>query len=96
MKITKDDLANVAYLSRLALDDGEEENYIKDLNDIVAYVDKLSELDTDNIMPTTYALATENVFREDEVRPSLTQEEALSTAPDKENGYFKVPQVLAE
>ena len=96
MKITKEDLANVAYLSRLALNDAEEEGYIKDLNDIVAYVDKLSELDTEDIMPTTYALPMENVFREDKVRPSLSQEETLSIAPEEADGYFKVPQVLAE
>ena len=94
--ITKEDLATVAHLSRLSIATDEEENYMKDLNDIVAYVDKLSDLPTDDVMPTTYALSVENVFRDDEPRPSLSREEALQNAPEEENGYFKVPRVLAE
>ena len=96
MIVTKEDLANVAYLSRLAIEPSEEERYIKDLSDIVTYVDKLGELATDDVLPTTYALPMENVFREDVPRQSLSREDALKNAPEEEDGYFKVPQVLAE
>ena len=96
VKVTKEDLATVAHLSRLSIDADEEERYIKDLNDIVVYVDKLSELPTENVLPTTYALPVENVFRDDTPRPSLTNEEALANAPESDDGYFKVPRVLEE
>jgi len=57
-------------------------------------VDNLSNVDTEHVHPTTYALPIENVFRADEVRPSLSNEAALSNAPLAEDGYFKVPKVL--
>ena len=94
--ITKEDLATVAHLSRLSIAKSEEDALMKDLNDIVAYVDKLSDLDTTDISPTTYALPMENVFREDEPRPSISREDALMNAPQAEENYFKVPRVLEE
>ena len=66
------------------------------MDDILTYMDNLSVLDTTNVKPTTYALPMQNVFREDEVRPSLDREAALANAPLKEDGYFKVPRVLGE
>ena len=86
MKVTKKDLENVAVLSRL----------IQQMDAILTYMDNLSEVDTENVKPTTYALPMSNVFREDEVKPSLPREAALSNAPLKENGYFKVPKVLED
>ena len=86
----------MAHLSRLSIDPAEETALMKDLNDIVTYVDKLSDLSTDDVLPTTYAIPVENVFREDTVRPSLSREEALQNAPEAEDGYFKVPRVLEE
>lgn len=83
-------------MSRLSIDPAEETALMKDLNDIVTYVDKLSDLSTDDVLPTTYAIPVENVFREDTVRPSLSREEALQNAPEAEDGYFKVPRVLEE
>ncbi|MBQ1613274.1 MAG: Asp-tRNA(Asn)/Glu-tRNA(Gln) amidotransferase subunit GatC, partial [Selenomonas sp.] len=56
----------------------------------------LSELDTENVKPTTYALPMQNVFRKDEVKESLDREAALANAPLKEDGYFKVPKVLED
>ena len=57
-------------------------------------MDNLAGIDTDTVQPTTYALPIENVFRADEVRPSLSNAAALSNAPLAEDGYFKVPKVL--
>ena len=96
MKVTKKDLENVAVLSRLRVPEDEQETYIQQMDAILTYMDNLSEVDTENVKPTTYALPTSNVFREDEVKPSLPREAGLSKAPRKENGYFKVPKVLED
>jgi len=94
MKVTKDDLANVALLSRLRVNEADEQTYLTELDKFLTYVDKLGDLDTTNVKPTTYALPCENVFREDEVKESLSRELALSNAPAEDDGYFKVPRVL--
>ena len=96
MKVTKKDLENVAVLSRLRVPEDEQETYIQQMDAILTYMDNLSDVDTENVKPTTYALPMSNVFREDEVKPSLPREAALSNAPLKENGYFKVPKVLED
>lgn len=95
-KVTEDDVRHVAYLSRLAFTDEETHRFAKDLNTILAYMDQLSELDTNDVEPTSHSLKMRNVFREDEVRPSLTNEQALANAPDSEGPFFKVPQIIQE
>ncbi|KPL11243.1 glutamyl-tRNA amidotransferase [candidate division BRC1 bacterium SM23_51] len=95
-KISEGDVRHVAHLSRLQFDDDEVRRLAKDLNNILAYVDKLAELDTENVEPTSHALKMENVLREDEVRPSLTSEQALANAPEREGPFFKVPQIIQE
>ncbi len=96
MKVTKEDFENVANLSRLSIPDSQTEAYLSQMDAILSYMDNLSEVDTEKVKPTTYALPMENVFRADEVRPSLPRELALSNAPLQEDGYFKVPRVLEE
>ena len=96
MKVTREDLKNVAVLSRLAIAEDKADGYIAQMDVILSYMDNLSEINTDAVKPTTYALPMENVFREDVVKPSLDRELALSNAPLKEGGYFKVPRVLEE
>lgn len=96
MKVTMEDLKNVAVLSRLAIAEDKADGYIAQMDAILSYMDNLSEINTDAVKPTTYALPMENVFREDVVKPSLDRELALSNAPLKEGGYFKVPRVLEE
>ncbi len=94
MKISEQDIKTVASLSRLRIRDDEKDDVLFQLNKILTYVENLQELDTTNVEPTTYALPIQNVFREDKVKPSLDRELALSNAPLKEDGYFKVPRVL--
>ena len=96
MKVTKEDLQNVAVISRLAIPAEQEDKYIDQIDHILTYMDNLSELDTENVKPTTYALPMQNVFRKDEVKASLDREAALANAPLKEDGYFKVPKVLED
>lgn len=96
MKVTKEDLDQVALLSRLSIPQEETEKYMGQLDKFLTYVENLKSVDTEQVKPTTYALPMQNVFRRDEVKPSLDRDLALSNAPLKEDGYFKVPRVLEE
>ena len=96
MKVTEKDIKTVASLSRLRINEEESGKVMEQLDRFLNYVENLQSVDTSKIEPTTYALPMQNVFREDEVKPSLDRELALSNAPLKEDGYFKVPRVLEE
>jgi len=94
MKVTEQDIKTVASLSRLNLSAEEIPEVMGQLDKFLNYVENLQQIDTAEIEPTTYALPMQNVFRKDEVKPSLDRELALSNAPLQEDGYFKVPRVL--
>ena len=94
MKITRQEVEHVATLARLKLDDEEISTFTGQMDAILAYVDKLSQLNTDAIIPTAHAVPMENSFRPDEVRPSLGTEIALANAPESAEGFFKVPKVI--
>ncbi len=96
MKVTERDIKTVASLSRLKIREDESAQVVEQLDKFLTYVENLQAIDTTNIEPTTYALPMQNVFREDKIKPSLDRELALSNAPLKEDGYFKVPRVLEE
>ena len=96
MKITKDQVEYVARLAYLKLTEEEKETFTLQLDSILSYMEKLNELDTRDVEPTSHVLPIKNVFREDEVKPSLPLEEALSNAPDRKNGFFRVPRVIEE
>ncbi len=96
MKVTKEDMENVAVLSRLSIPEAETEEYMQQLSTFLDYVENLKAVDTENVKPTTYALPIQNVFREDVARSSLSRTAALANAPLQEDGYFKVPRVLEE
>lgn len=94
MSITLKDVEHVANLARLALTDAEKAQFTDQLNAILKYAEKLNELDTDNVEPTTHVLPITNVLRDDEKRESLPIEKVLLNAPDEEDGQIKVPAVL--
>ncbi|WP_410512334.1 Asp-tRNA(Asn)/Glu-tRNA(Gln) amidotransferase subunit GatC [Paenibacillus sp. BR2-3] len=94
MSITVNDVQHVAKLARLQLSPEEEATLTEQMNAILQYAEKLNELDTDHVKPTTHVLQVSNVMREDVVKESLSQEAALLNAPDEEDGHFKVPAVL--
>ncbi len=96
MKVTENDVKVVASLSRLNISPEESAEVIAQLDKFLTYVENLQSIDTTKIEPTTYAVPMQNVFRADEVKPSLARELALSNAPLKDDGYFKVPRVLEE
>ncbi|MFD1954320.1 Asp-tRNA(Asn)/Glu-tRNA(Gln) amidotransferase subunit GatC [Paenibacillus thailandensis] len=94
MGISMQDVEHVAKLARLELTDEEKETFNGQLNAILKYAEKLNELDTDGVEPTSHVLPLMNVMREDDARPSLPIEKVLLNAPDEEDGQFKVPAVL--
>ena len=96
MKVTENDVKVVASLSRLNISSEESVEVITQLDKFLTYVENLQAIDTTKIEPTTYAVPMQNVFRADIIKPSLARELALSNAPLKEEGYFKVPRVLEE
>lgn len=93
MTLTRDQVRHVARLARLGLEDGEEEYYAEQLSGILAHIDRLQELDTADIPPTAQVVEVDSTLREDEVRPCLTQEQALANAPASRDGFFVVPAI---
>jgi len=93
-KITRDAVEKVAELAQLRLNDEAKDRLVREMGDMIGYMDKLDELDTDGIEPMMYALDMSNVFREDVVEPGLTREEALKNAPSHDGEYFVVPLIL--
>jgi aspartyl-tRNA(Asn)/glutamyl-tRNA(Gln) amidotransferase subunit C len=91
MAITRDDVLHVAALARLELTDDEISRLEVQLNDILAAVGKVSELDLSDVPPTSHPLEVVNVWEDDEPRPCLPVEEALANAPEREGDFFKVP-----
>ena len=95
-KITKKDVEYVAKLARLELKEKEKEKFTKQLDKILKFMDKLNELDTQDVKPLAHILPLKNIWREDKKKKSLTREQLLSNAPevDKEGKFFKVPKVI--
>ncbi|MCK8816063.1 Asp-tRNA(Asn)/Glu-tRNA(Gln) amidotransferase subunit GatC [Natroniella sulfidigena] len=94
MKIDQETVEKIAHLARLDVSEEEKEAFANQLSDILEHAEKLNELDTENVEPTAHALPIKNVFRKDEVRESLEREDALANAPAKDQGMFKVPQIV--
>ena len=88
------DVRNVAKLARLDLTDEEINQFSRELSSILGYIEKLNELDTENVEPLAHCLPVHNVLRADEIKQSLENDKALSNAPQKEDEYFKVPKIL--
>ena|ERR1041385_1976044 len=84
----------IAHLARLEFKDEAKAEILNDMNRMLAWVDKLNELDTDKVEPLIYMSDERSVLREDEVKQTLTQKEALQNAPKKDSDYFKVPKVI--
>lgn len=96
MSITRDDVAHLARLARLDLNDDELGQMAGQLDAILSAVARVSEVASADVPPTSHAVPLTNVLREDVVQPSLTPEQALSGAPAAEDGRFRVPRILGE
>lgn len=94
MKVKKEDIFHVATLARLEVEKDEAELLTGDMNDILNYIERLAELNTDNVEPTSHAMEVNNAFREDLLKKDFTIEEAMANAPNSENNSFKVPKVI--
>ncbi|KPL15908.1 MAG: glutamyl-tRNA amidotransferase [Bacteroides sp. SM23_62] len=94
MSISIEDVEYLADLAKLKLSEREKRKFQKELEKIIRYIDQLKEVDTEKIPPTSHVIPMENVLREDKILTSLSQDEALANAPEKEDGYFKVPKVI--
>lgn len=90
----KFDISHVAKLANLPLTDEEKKKFEKQLEETITYVESLEKVDTKGVEPTSQVTGLENVIREDVVKPSLSQEEALKNAKQTHNGFFKVKGIL--
>ncbi|MFH1848237.1 MAG: Asp-tRNA(Asn)/Glu-tRNA(Gln) amidotransferase subunit GatC [Candidatus Omnitrophota bacterium] len=95
-KALKIDIEYTANLTRVALSAKEVSTFGGQLDTILGYINKLNEVDTEGVEPTSHVLSLKNVLREDEVRPSLSAEDALKNAPDQHKGSFKVPKIIED
>lgn len=96
MSLSRDEVAKVALLARLHLDDTELDTMTEQLGQIVGYVDQLAQLDTSDVEPMAHAVEITNVFAEDKLRPSLPREQALQNAPKQDGEFYRVPAVLGD
>jgi aspartyl-tRNA(Asn)/glutamyl-tRNA(Gln) amidotransferase subunit C len=95
-RISRADVAHLARLARLAVSDEELDLFAGQLDVILGAVARVGEVAADDIPPTSHAVPMTNVFRPDEVRPSLPREAILAAAPDVEDKKFRVPRILTD
>lgn len=93
-KITCQDVEHVANLAYLDLNEDEKKEFTNQLDSILEYVDKINELNTSNILPTSHPIPLTNVMREDRVKGSLPVEDVLINAPESEKEHFRVPRII--
>jgi aspartyl-tRNA(Asn)/glutamyl-tRNA(Gln) amidotransferase subunit C len=96
MPLSRDEVRHVAMLARLGLEPGDEAYYAEQLSGILEHIDRLQQLDTEDIPPTAQVVEIGSRLREDEPRPSLSQADALANAPAAVNGMFRVPSIQEE
>ena len=93
--IDREQVKKVAYLARLDITPEEEQQFTTQLNSILDYFEQLSELDTENVPPTTRAIELSNITRPDRLNPFPDKEALIKAAPEQEGEYFRVPKILA-
>jgi aspartyl-tRNA(Asn)/glutamyl-tRNA(Gln) amidotransferase subunit C len=94
MKITEELIDHIAHLARLEFQGEDKVSIQKDMERMIEFVDKLSEIDTANVEPLIFMSEEMNRLREDEPNITVTHEEALMNAPKKDSDYFRIPKVL--
>ncbi|MDQ1317404.1 MAG: aspartyl-tRNA(Asn)/glutamyl-tRNA(Gln) amidotransferase subunit [Candidatus Poribacteria bacterium] len=93
-KITIKQVEHVANLARLRFDEEEKKKLAEHLGEILEYINQLNKLNTDDVEPTSHAIPVKNVVREDVIKKSFTQDEALANAPSPVDGLFEVPKII--
>ena len=94
MPVTIQKVEKIARLAKLQFSKSEKEKIARQLDQIVVYMNKLNELETESVQPVSHVVGLKNIFREDKCEPWLQQEEALANAPESKKGYFSVPKVI--
>ncbi len=94
MQITPDLIKYLESLARITLTESEEEKVGKELQDILTYIDTLNELDTTDVEAMSHSFPVTNVFRKDEVKPSMSPDEIVANAPESQDGAFVVPKTV--
>ncbi|MDE7124205.1 MAG: Asp-tRNA(Asn)/Glu-tRNA(Gln) amidotransferase subunit GatC [Eubacterium sp.] len=94
MQITPDLIKYLESLARITLDEDEEKKVGKELQDILTYIDKLNELDTEGVEAMSHCFPLTNVLRNDEVKPSMSPDEIVANAPESQDGTFVVPKTV--
>lgn len=93
-KITIEQVEHIANLARLRFSEEEKKKLTEHLGKILEYIDQLNKLNTDDVEPTSHAIPVKNVAREDVVKQSFKQDEALANAPSPVDGLFEVPKII--
>lgn len=96
MAVTKQEVEKIAQLAKLKFSEKELDDFTPQMNEVLNYMKKLNELNTENIQPLSHPVEQNNVFREDELKTSITTEEALINAPAKDGQHFTVPKVIGD
>jgi len=96
MSVTRKDVEYIAELARLKFTDEELDSYTDQLNEILGYMEKLNELDTENVEPLSYPVEIKDALRDDIPGVSVSTEEALKNAPDHDGQHLKVPKVISQ
>ncbi len=94
MSIDNETIKHVAHLARIELQPNELERLSGQLHDILGFIDKISDLNIENVAPASHILPISNVLREDKPHTSLTPERALENAPSKKGNFFSVPKII--
>jgi aspartyl-tRNA(Asn)/glutamyl-tRNA(Gln) amidotransferase subunit C len=94
MKVNEDLVDRIATLAKLEFDAERKQEIIKDLQQVISFVEKLNELDTTGVEPLVYMTDETNLLRKDEAVNTISHEEALRNAPDKDSDFFRVPRVI--
>ena len=92
--ISEKEVEHIAWLARIELSQKEKDVFTRQFNEILDYFQKIAEADTEEVPPTYHVLDMINVFREDAVSPSLSEEAALKNAPKKEKRFIKAPRIV--
>lgn len=96
MSVDKNEIIKIAKLAKINFSEDEIEKFTIQFNEILDYMTKLNEINTDNVPPLSHPLEVTNVMREDELRTSIETKDALLNAPEKDEQYFKVPKVIKD
>ncbi|MFC1569349.1 Asp-tRNA(Asn)/Glu-tRNA(Gln) amidotransferase subunit GatC [bacterium] len=94
MSVSLEETRKIALLAKLDFTDDELNQYREHLNEVLTYVEKLNELDTDKVEPTYYVQTSKDAMREDKTTPSLSLEDVMKNAPKHRHGFFRVPKVI--